>query len=114
MFGSDFDRPGLLPRSNYNIGIGHNYGFLKKDPFGGELTSAIPRQRRIPRRNRPLQRPQLHLDSGKLQQSEQSGHRSLVHHHRHRLYRELVIAAAHLAARLPLKIARSTASASAW
>src|ERR1700730_16872791 len=38
MFGSDFDRPGLLPRSNYNIGIGHTFGFLKKDPFGDELT----------------------------------------------------------------------------
>lgn len=23
MAGSDFDRPGLLPRANYNIGIGH-------------------------------------------------------------------------------------------
>ena len=38
MLGSDFDRPGLLPRSNYNIGIGHTFGFLKKDPFGDELT----------------------------------------------------------------------------
>jgi hypothetical protein len=38
MFGSDLDRPGLLPRSNYNIGIGHTFGFLKKDPFGDELT----------------------------------------------------------------------------
>jgi hypothetical protein len=38
MLGSDFDRPGLLPRANYNIGIGHNFGFLKKDPFGDELT----------------------------------------------------------------------------
>jgi hypothetical protein len=40
MFGSDFDRPGLVPRSNYNIGIGHTFGFLKKDPFGDELTFA--------------------------------------------------------------------------
>jgi hypothetical protein len=40
MFGSDFDRPGLLPRSNYNIGIGHTFGFLKKDPLGDELTFA--------------------------------------------------------------------------
>lgn len=40
MFGSDFDRPGLLPRANYNIGIGHTFGFLKKDPFGDELTFA--------------------------------------------------------------------------
>lgn len=38
MIGSDFDRPGLLPRSNYNIGIGHTFGFLKKDPIGDELT----------------------------------------------------------------------------
>jgi hypothetical protein len=38
MFGSDFDRPGLLPRANDNIGIGHTFGFLKKDPFGDELT----------------------------------------------------------------------------
>jgi len=40
MFGSDFDRPGLLPRANYNIGIGHTFGFLKKDFFGDELTFA--------------------------------------------------------------------------
>jgi hypothetical protein len=40
MFGSDFDRPGLVPRANYNIGIGHTFGFLKKDPFGDELTFA--------------------------------------------------------------------------
>jgi hypothetical protein len=38
MIGSDFDRPGLLPRANYNIGIGHTFGFLKKDPIGNELT----------------------------------------------------------------------------
>src|SRR5580698_5502552 len=38
MLGSDFDRPGLLPKSNYNIGIGHTFGFLHKDPFGDELT----------------------------------------------------------------------------
>jgi hypothetical protein len=38
MLGSDFDRPGLLPRANYNIGIGHTFEFLKKDPFGDELT----------------------------------------------------------------------------
>lgn len=40
MFGSDFDRPGLLPRANYNIGIGHTFGFLKKDVIGDELTFA--------------------------------------------------------------------------
>ena len=38
MLGSDFDRPGLLPKANDNIGIGHTFGFLKKDPFGDELT----------------------------------------------------------------------------
>jgi hypothetical protein len=38
MGGSDFDRPGLLSRANYNIGIGHTFGFLKKDPIGDELT----------------------------------------------------------------------------
>ena len=36
--GSDFDRPGLLPRANYGIGMGHTFGFLKKDPVGDELT----------------------------------------------------------------------------
>ena len=40
MFGSDFDRPGLLPRANYNTGIGHTFGFLKKDFLGDELTFA--------------------------------------------------------------------------
>jgi hypothetical protein len=40
MGGSDVDRPGSLPRANYNIGIGHTFGFLKKDPFGDELTFA--------------------------------------------------------------------------
>jgi len=38
MPGSDFDRPGLVPRANLNIGIGHTFGFMKKDPFGDELT----------------------------------------------------------------------------
>ncbi len=38
MLGSDFDRPGLLPRANCNIGLGHMFRFLKKDPFGDELT----------------------------------------------------------------------------
>jgi hypothetical protein len=40
MMGSDFVRPGLVPKANYNIGIGHTFGFLKKDPFGDELTFA--------------------------------------------------------------------------
>jgi hypothetical protein len=38
MFGSDFDRPGLVPRANYNIGIGHTMAFLNKCPIGDELT----------------------------------------------------------------------------
>ena len=38
MAGSDIDRPGLLPRANYNIGIGHTFAFLKRDPIGDELT----------------------------------------------------------------------------
>jgi len=38
MFGSDLVRPGLLPKANDNIGIGHMFGFLKKDPLGDELT----------------------------------------------------------------------------
>jgi hypothetical protein len=38
MLGSDFDRPGLVPRANYSVGLGHMFGFLKKDPFGDELT----------------------------------------------------------------------------
>lgn len=40
MFGSDFVRPGLAPKANYNIGLGHTFGFLKKDPLGDELTFA--------------------------------------------------------------------------
>jgi hypothetical protein len=35
---ADFVRPGLLPRANYNIGIGHTFVFLKKDPIGDEIT----------------------------------------------------------------------------
>lgn len=38
MCGSDFDRPGLVPRANYNIGIGHTFGWLHADPLGDELT----------------------------------------------------------------------------
>jgi hypothetical protein len=34
MLGSDFVRPGLAAKANYNIGIGHTFGFLKKDPIG--------------------------------------------------------------------------------
>jgi len=40
MLGSDLDRPGLEPRANYNIGLGHTFAFLKKDPIGDELTFA--------------------------------------------------------------------------
>jgi len=37
MGGSDFDHPGLVPRANLSIGIGHMFKFLQKDPFGDEL-----------------------------------------------------------------------------
>jgi len=40
MLGSDFVRPGLEAKANYNVGIGHTFGFLKKDPVGDELTFA--------------------------------------------------------------------------
>ena len=40
MLGSDFVRPGLVPKANDNIGIGHTFGFLKKDLIGDELTFA--------------------------------------------------------------------------
>jgi hypothetical protein len=40
MLGSDFVRPGLGTRANYNIGLGHTFGFLKKNPIGDELTFA--------------------------------------------------------------------------
>jgi len=40
MFGSDLVRPGLAPKANYNIGLGHTFEFLKKDPLGDELTFA--------------------------------------------------------------------------
>lgn len=38
MPGSDFDRSGLSAKANYNIGIGHTFAFLKKDPIGDEVT----------------------------------------------------------------------------
>ena len=38
MFGSDVIRPGAALKANYNIGIGHTFGFLKKDPIGDEIT----------------------------------------------------------------------------
>jgi hypothetical protein len=40
MFGSDLVRPGLAPKANYNIGLGHTFQFLKKDPVGDEVTFA--------------------------------------------------------------------------
>ena len=40
MLGSDFDRPGWHTKANYNIGIGHTFSFLKKDPIGDEVTFA--------------------------------------------------------------------------
>ena len=40
MFGSDFVRPGLAPKANYNIGLGHTFKFLKKVPVGDEITFA--------------------------------------------------------------------------
>jgi hypothetical protein len=40
MLGSDFVRPGLATKANYNTGIGHTFGFLKKDPIGDEVTFA--------------------------------------------------------------------------
>ena len=40
MFGSDLVRPGLLPKANYNIGLGHTFKFLTKDPIGDEITFA--------------------------------------------------------------------------
>jgi hypothetical protein len=38
MFGSDLVRPGSEPKANDNIGLGHTFGFLKKDPIGDEIT----------------------------------------------------------------------------
>jgi hypothetical protein len=40
MFGSDFVRPGLAPKANYNVGLGHTFKFLKADPIGDEMTFA--------------------------------------------------------------------------
>jgi hypothetical protein len=33
-------RPGLAARANYNVGIGHTFGFLKHDLIGDEVTVA--------------------------------------------------------------------------
>jgi len=40
MLGPDLDRPGLIAKGNYNVGVGHTFGFLKKDPIGDEVTLA--------------------------------------------------------------------------
>ena len=40
MLGPDLDRPGLVAKANYNVGVGHTFGFLKKDPIGDEVTFA--------------------------------------------------------------------------
>ena len=40
MLGPDLDRPGLAAKANYNVGIGHTFGFLKNSPIGDELTVA--------------------------------------------------------------------------
>lgn len=40
MLGPDFDRPGIAMKSNYNIGVGHTFDFLKHDPLGDEVTVA--------------------------------------------------------------------------
>lgn len=40
MFGSDFVRPGLEPKANDNIGLGHTFKFLNKNPIGDEITFA--------------------------------------------------------------------------
>ena len=40
MLGPDLDRPGLVAKANYDIGVGHTFGFLKKDPIGDEVTFA--------------------------------------------------------------------------
>jgi len=38
MFGSDVIPTGLALKANYNIGLGHTFGFLHKDPVGDEIT----------------------------------------------------------------------------
>lgn len=40
MPGSDFVRPGLLPRANLNIGIGYSIDRMKRSPVGNEITFA--------------------------------------------------------------------------
>jgi hypothetical protein len=38
MPGTDVTRPGSNLRLNFNVGVGHTFAFLKKNPFGDELT----------------------------------------------------------------------------
>src|ERR1700722_12101127 len=40
MLGPDVDRPGLAAKANYNVGIGHTFGFLQRDLIGDEVTVA--------------------------------------------------------------------------
>jgi hypothetical protein len=40
MLGPDVDRPGLAAKANYNVGIGHTFGFLQHDLIGDEVTVA--------------------------------------------------------------------------
>src|SRR5580704_17364254 len=40
MLGPDLDRPGVVAKANYNVGVGHTFAFLKKDPIGDEITLA--------------------------------------------------------------------------
>jgi len=40
MLGPDLDRPGAVAKANYNVGVGHTFAFLKKDPIGDEITVA--------------------------------------------------------------------------
>lgn len=55
MLGSDLDRPGWVPAANYNVGIGHTFAFLKKDPIGDEVTS--PTHTRAAGRRFGIRRP---------------------------------------------------------
>jgi hypothetical protein len=38
MPGTDVTRPGANLRLNFNVGVGHTFDFLHKDPFGDEIT----------------------------------------------------------------------------
>jgi hypothetical protein len=38
LVGSDFVRPGSLPRVNLSLGVGHDFEALKKDPLGSGVT----------------------------------------------------------------------------